>query len=87
VSTQYSRPPADTGGTVGSALTVATSRWRPVAKSPNDRDGVKAATVNHPQGKRMLSVLRETCQGAVNAGRLNRHRLNELTCNHAPGQP
>lgn len=58
-------------------------RLRDVA---NDRAGVQEATVNHPRGKVMLSVLRETCQEAVNNGKLSGHRLNGLKANHVPGK-
>lgn len=34
----------------------------------SDRDGVQALTLNHSQGKLMLTVIRMTCQSAVNAG-------------------
>jgi integrase len=51
----------------------------------NDRDGVQALTINHSQGKLMLTVIRMTCQSAVNAGRLPSHRLNGLKCNHVTG--
>jgi integrase len=61
----------------------ASRKLRDVA---NDRDGVKAATANHPQGKRMLAVIRETCQEAVNAGRLSGHRLAGLKCNTPRGR-
>jgi integrase len=51
----------------------------------NDRDGVQALTISHSQGKLMLTVIRMTCQSAVNAGRLPSHRLNGLKCNHVTG--
>jgi hypothetical protein len=61
---------------------LARRKLRDVA---NDRDGVQALTIHHPQGKLMLTVIRMTCQSAVNAGRLPSHRLNELKCNHVTG--
>jgi integrase len=59
---------------------------RPLRAVANDRDGVKAACVNHPQGKRMLTVIRNTCDEAVKAGRLTGHRLAVLKANHVPGR-
>jgi integrase len=59
---------------------------RPLRAVANDRDGVKAATASHPRGKMMLTVIRNTCDEAVNAGRLSGHRLAGLKANHAPGK-
>jgi integrase len=59
---------------------------RPLRSVANDRDGVKAACVNHPQGKRMITVIRNTCAEAVKAGRLTGHRLGGLKANHVPGR-
>jgi integrase len=59
---------------------------RPLRAVANDRDGVKAACVNHPQGKRMLTVLRNTCDEAVRSGRLTGHRLAGIKASHVPGK-
>ena len=59
---------------------------RPLSAVANDRAGIQELTANHPQGRRMLSVVRETCSEAVKAGRLTGHRLQGLTCNHIPGK-
>jgi integrase len=59
---------------------------RPLREVANDRDGIKALCANHAQGKRMLSVIRNTCDEAVNAGRLTGHRLAGLKANRIPGK-
>jgi hypothetical protein len=59
---------------------------RPLRAVANDRDGVKAACVNHPRGKMLLTVIRNTCDEAVKAGRLTGHRLAGLKANHVPGK-
>jgi integrase len=59
---------------------------RPLQAVANDRDGIQALCANHKQGKRMLSVIRETCAEAVKSGRLSGHRLQGLTCNHIPSK-
>ena len=59
---------------------------RPLRAVANDRDGIKALCANHPQGKRMLTVTRNTCDEAVQAGRLTGHRLAGLKANRVPGK-
>jgi len=59
---------------------------RPLRAVANDRDGIRALCVNHPQGKRMLSVIRNTVTEAVNAGRLTGHRLAGLKASRTPGK-
>lgn len=59
---------------------------RPLRAVANDRDGVKAACVNHDQGRRMLTVIRNTCDEAVKAGRLTGHRLAGLKANRVAGR-
>ena len=55
----------------------------------NDRDGVKALCIgqghSHALAKRLLTVIRNTCDEAVKAGRLNSHRLAGLKPNGTPG--
>src|SRR5258708_21135585 len=63
---------------------LAGRRLRDAASDP---DGVQALTLNHSQGKLMLTVIRMTCQSPVNAGRLPSHRLNGLKRNHLTGAP
>jgi integrase len=59
---------------------------RPLRAVANDRDAVKALCVNHPRGKMMLTVIRNTCDEAVSAGRLAGHRLAGLKANKVPGK-
>jgi integrase len=59
---------------------------RPLRAVANDRDGIKALCVGHKQGKRMLTVIRNTCDEAVKAGRLTGHRLAGLKANAIPGK-
>jgi integrase len=59
---------------------------RPLRAVANDRDGIKALCVNHPRGKIMLTVIRNTADEAVRAGRLTGHRLAGLKANRAPGK-
>ncbi len=59
---------------------------RPLRAVANDRDGVKALCASHPRGRMMLTVVRNTCDEAVNAGRLTGHRLAGLKANRAPGK-
>jgi integrase len=51
-----------------------------------NRDAVKDLCANHDQGKRMLSVVRNTVTEAVNAGKLTGHRLAGLKANRVPGK-
>src|SRR5215471_2128081 len=57
---------------------------RPLSAVANDRDGIAALCADHSQGKRMLSVIRNTCDEAVKAGKLSGHRLQGLECNIIP---
>jgi integrase len=59
---------------------------RPLRAVANDRDGIKTMCVSHPQGRRMLTVVRNTCDEAVKAGRLTGHRLAGLKASRTPGK-
>jgi integrase len=59
---------------------------RPLRAVANDRDGVKALCVSHDRGRMMLTVIRNSCIEAVNAGRLTGHRLAGLKANKVAGK-
>lgn len=64
---------------------LASLRSRKLREVANARDEIAAMVNGNPAGKAMLSVIRQTCQEAVNAGRLTSHRLAGLKSNHTEG--
>jgi integrase len=70
----------------GALLHLKPILGRPLRAIANDRDGVKALCLNHDQGRRMLTVIRNTCDEAVKFGRLTGHRLAGLKANRVAGK-
>ena len=71
---------------LGALLHLKPILSRPLRAVANDRDGIEDLCIGHPQGRRMLTVIRLTCQSAVNAGKLSGHRLTGLKANAVPGK-